>query len=272
MTIKRLLVHVDNAKACPERVRVAGEVARHFDAELIGAYVNRPFSYGYGDAAVFTPELIRHIEGEKKQLCDAAERCFNEVLVGSEFPTAWTIIGDSLTIGLSNAGRAMDLVVIGQHDPDDPYACPFGDIGELCVSAGRPLLVTPYINAPAKLATNIMLAWNGGREAARAAADALPFFQLADRVDVVRVAGRKSDPHDDRIIEYLNSHGINAELHHHANGGIDIGDQLLSSAASLSATMLVMGAYGHSRAREFVLGGATRTILSSMTVPVLLSH
>ena len=172
--------------------------------------------------------------------------------------------------------RYFDVVVLEQPNPEGPDTSEV--IEAVLFGSGRPVLIVPYINmlhVPPQLRT-VLVAWNEGRPAARAIADALPLLQMADRVEVVTVSD--TDPMGvrhasaDTMAQHLAQHGINTDVKTLARGTVDIGNTLVSYAADVSADLIVMGAYGHSRLREIVLGGTTRTILQSMTVPVLMAH
>ena len=169
--------------------------------------------------------------------------------------------------------RRFDLVVTGQTDPDRLNAEDLV-IESALFESGRPLVVVPYIQkGPLKL-DRIMVCWDGGRNAARAIGDALPFLKRGKAIEVVMVGdNRRADelPGAD-LGEHLARHGLKVEVKQLVADGIDIGNALLSYAADCGADFLVMGGYGHSRLREFVLGGTTRRILESMTVPILMAH
>jgi nucleotide-binding universal stress UspA family protein len=141
--------------------------------------------------------------------------------------------------------------------------------------SGRPIIIVPYIQkAPLKL-DRVMVCWDGGRQAARAAADAMPLLKRAGRVEVVIVAdesGKGDEIAGADMGQHLARHGLDVEVKRMVMGDIDVADVLLSHAADIAADLIVMGGYGHSRLREFVLGGVTRSILGSMTVPVFMSH
>jgi nucleotide-binding universal stress UspA family protein len=141
--------------------------------------------------------------------------------------------------------------------------------------SGQPLIMVPYIQkAPLKL-DRVMVCWDGGRAAARAIADAMPLLRRAGHVDVVIVTderGKRDQIEGADMGAHLARHGLNVEVTRTALGDIDVADVILSRAADMSTDFIVMGGYGHSRLREFVLGGVTRSILRSMTVPVLMSH
>ena len=141
------------------------------------------------------------------------------------------------------------------------------------LAAGRPVLVVPYIGARDTVGARIVVAWDGSREAARSIADALPFLTGAETVTLLMIdATNNPDIAPDDIRRYLARHTVDAELVATPSASLDVGDGLLSRVADLDADLLVMGAYGHSRLREFVMGGASRYIFQHMTVPVLMSH
>jgi nucleotide-binding universal stress UspA family protein len=170
--------------------------------------------------------------------------------------------------------RRFDLSIVGQPEPDKP------ELDRLVVEAalfetGRPVLVVPYIQRAGLELDHVMLCWDGSRSAARAAADAMPFILRAKAVEIVIVASEpaKSDelPGAD-MAHHLARHGARVELKRIVTSETDVASTILSHAADNSADFLVMGGYGHSRLREFILGGVTRGILASMTIPTLLSH
>jgi nucleotide-binding universal stress UspA family protein len=170
--------------------------------------------------------------------------------------------------------RRFDLSVVGQADPD--RVGPEELITEAALfESGRPVIVVPYIQKHAFSLDRVLVCWDGGRAAARAIGDAIPLLERAKDVHVLIASGERGKrdevPGAD-IGQHLARHGVKIEVHRAAAVGIDIADLILSYAADLSADFMVMGGYGHSRLREFMLGGVTRGILASMTVPALMSH
>ncbi len=145
------------------------------------------------------------------------------------------------------------------------------------MTSGRPVLVVPYIGPGKSVATHVLVGWNASREATRAVNDAIPLLQRAKKVTVLAVdpeggtEGHGEVPSAD-ISLHLARHGIKVEAAQTVTGDIDVGDALLSRASDLGADLIVVGAYGHSRMREFILGGVTRHLLQHMTVPILISH
>jgi nucleotide-binding universal stress UspA family protein len=170
--------------------------------------------------------------------------------------------------------RLFDLAIVSQANPDGSAV--EGMISESTLfGSGRPVIIVPYIQkAPLKL-DRVMVCWDDSRPAARAVADAMPFLEQAKQVEVVIVT---NEPRKNNEVEgvdvgqHLARHGVNVEVRRMPRGNIDVADALLSHAADSGVDFMVMGGYGHSRMREFVLGGVTRSVFHSATVPTLMSH
>jgi nucleotide-binding universal stress UspA family protein len=193
------------------------------------------------------------------------------------------VSAEPITLSASSAGagdqfariaRRFDLAIVPQAEPQRNEVEVL--IAESTLfQSGRPMIVVPYIQkAPLKL-DRVMVCWDGGRQAARAIADAMPLLEKAGKVDVVIVAnehGKEDEIEGADMGQHLARHGLEVDVKRIGGGNIDVADALLSHVADSSTDFIVMGGYGHSRLREFVLGGVTRSILRSMTAPVLLSH
>jgi nucleotide-binding universal stress UspA family protein len=203
------------------------------------------------------------------KLEEAARR--SGIAVESQLVTT-NLAGASDVFG--HVARRFDLSIVGQANPDA--------VGpqELIIEAalfrsGRPVLVVPYIQKTGLTLERALVCWDAGRHAARAIGDALPFLRRAKAVEVVTVATeplKRDDLPGADISRHLARHGLDIAFKRIVTGGTDVANTILSYAADVSADFIVMGGYGHSRLREFILGGATRGILSSMTVPALMSH
>jgi nucleotide-binding universal stress UspA family protein len=174
----------------------------------------------------------------------------------------------------STMARRFDLSVIAQSEPDK--VAPEELIAEGALfNSGGPVVVVPYIQKSSLKLDRVIVAWDASRNAARAVADAMPFLSKAKTIDVVIVAsgpGKSDEIPGADIGQHLARHGLTVEVKRVVATDTDVASTILSHAADSAADFLVMGGYGHSRLREFVLGGATRGILSSMTIPVLMSH
>ncbi len=173
----------------------------------------------------------------------------------------------------AQVARRFDISVVAQAQREQ------GATDELIIEgalfeSGRPVIVVPYIQKSGLTLERVLACWDGGRTAARAMADAMPFLERAKAVDLVIVAEeRKNDEITGvRMSEHLTRHGVAVSVKRIAKGDLAVQDVILSYAADSGADFMVMGGYGHSRLREFILGGVTRGILNSMTVPVLMSH
>lgn len=169
--------------------------------------------------------------------------------------------------------RRFDLAVVGQAQRDH-IASEDLTIEAALFESGRPVVVVPYIQKQGLKLDRVVACWDGGRMAARAIADAMPFLERAKAVDIVIVAEERKQQEiaGASMLAHLSRHGVPATARPTTRGAISIENVILSYAADNGADFLVMGGYGHSRLREFILGGVTRGILASMTVPVLMSH
>jgi nucleotide-binding universal stress UspA family protein len=170
--------------------------------------------------------------------------------------------------------RRFDLAVVGQMDPE--RTLPDDLLIEAALfESGRPLVVVPYIQKEGLKLDRVLVCWDGSRSAARAIADSLPFLKRGKLVEIVIVASKGGKPDELPGVdlgEHLARHDLNVEVKRLVAADIDVSNAVLSYAADCGADFIVMGGYGHSRLREFVLGGATRGILQTMTVPVLMAH
>ncbi len=279
MSYKTIVVQLDTSERAPSRLEYALRLAKQFGAHVNGVFSAftpdpRSFYVMAGSAEYFEA----HREFRRKRR-DALERTFQGELLRAGVSGQWIDHNEYPKEVMPRYARYADLVIAGQDDPNDPESFIADHFPEaLVLSAGRPVLFTPYVGVFPTLGENVMVAWNGSREATRAVHDALPLLQRAKRTTIVTLNGLKDEPHGSRIpgadiALVLARHGIRAEVAE--LDGIDdvpLGDMLLSRVSQLNADLVVMGAYGHSRWQELVMGGATRSMLQSMTVPVLMSH
>jgi nucleotide-binding universal stress UspA family protein len=216
---------------------------------------------------------------EEAQAAETAERIeatFKERLRIGHVEGDWRMTSGKLSEAAVLQARNADLVIVGQADPEHP---PTGGplVEDLLMTAGRPLLIIPYVGHFERLGATILVGWTNSREATRAVNDAIPLLAKAASVTVLsaRPSGRRPATHDAtgaEITRHLARHGIRAKAAQTVMTGGSASDVLLSYAADVSADLLVVGGYGHSRLRELVLGGVTRDLLHHMTLPVLMSH
>jgi nucleotide-binding universal stress UspA family protein len=275
--IKDLVVNLDIGKPQDPVASYAISIAEAFDAHLCAV----AFQY----EPVVAPSLMGGVSVEAIDAQWAAsERAANAAIAAFEAAAKRQGIAAehrSLKASLGGAGdlfgrlaRRFDLAVVGQAEPRHGAAQDLMIEGAL-VGSGGPVVVVPYIQKGGLKLDRVLICWDGSRPAARAIADAMPFLARAKAIDVVIVAsGReKSDeiPGVD-MGEHLARHGLAVEVKRIVSTDVDVPNTIMSRAADSSADFIVMGGFGHSRLREFILGGATRGILAAMTLPTLMSH
>ncbi len=276
MAIKDLVVHIDSSQAVEKRLEAAIGMAQVHDAHLTGLYVIPTTDFPAFMEVPSAFEAIEKVRQYRAQEAKTAQAAFEEATQRAGISAEWRCAEGQLTEKLGESARYADLVILGQHNPDTDDANQ-GLADRLVLEVGRPCLVIPYIGTQESLGRRVLVAWNARREAVRAVNDALPMLQAADRVVVLAVnpsygeAGEGDIPSAD-ICHHLTRHGVKAEAETTVAKEIDVGSLLLSHAATMGADMIVMGAYGHSRLREMVLGGVSRAMFQSMTVPVFMSH
>ncbi|MGH6900708.1 MAG: universal stress protein [Geminicoccaceae bacterium] len=279
MALKNLLVHVDDNKACAARVRAAIDLAIAHEAHLAGVYVISDPSPATFVGGYLPPETLDMLQRQLRERADAALARFTEVAKRNQisFETRTDgVLSTAMAEALATHARYADVVILGQADPADAEA-PRSLPEEVTLASGRPSLVIPYIGPAATLGQRVTVAWDASREAARVVNDALPLLERAQAVGVVTVNpsetpfGHGEQPGAD-IALHLARHGIKVDVQRIESRDVDVANIILSHIADQSSDLLVMGAYGHSRLRELVLGGVTRTILRDMTVPVLMAH
>ena len=285
MAFPTILVHVDDSASTAGRVRLAAQLSQRAHGHLVGAAptgVSR-FLYHSMPPEKDDPTLALHLDMLREQ-ARAALASFSAQCRQLELPSFDArVLDDDAGAGLSLLGRAADLVVIGQAAPDASALA--ADLpAHVITHAGRPVLLVPHASPPDTLGRRILVSWDGGREAARALQLALPLLKDADevRIAVFEVAGGSHTVDDAMAADprpWLARHGVQASLavsaveqHRMLNRRHEVGERLLAVAADAGADLLVMGAYGHSRFRESILGGVTRTVLEAMTLPVLMAH
>lgn len=279
METRDILVVIENAAAAPQRLAPAAAIATRFGARLTGFFASGyPIMASYGDVSGWSQLVDAYMEAQRREAA-AAGAAFRETLNRDKLQGEW-IFRETDETGSAIAEAALyDLVVVGQPNPDAGLT---GGIGlrpeEIVLSCGRPVLVVPYAGEFADVGRRVLVAWNGSREAARALHDAMFLLSGAEAMTVIEIdppAPGIAAPAVSaaQVAAALSRRGIVATSESETtSGNISVEDLLLSRAADLGADLLVMGAYGHSRMREMVLGGVSRGIFRHMTLPVLMAH
>jgi nucleotide-binding universal stress UspA family protein len=273
-----ILVVIENAAAVPQRLAPAAAIATRCGARLTGFFASGfPVTAAYGDVSGWEQLVDAYLEAQRREAA-AAGAAFRQALTRDKLADDW-IFRESDETGSAIAEAALyDFVVVGQPNPNAGLT---GAIGlrpeEIVLGCGRPVLVVPYAGEFPDVGREIVVAWNGRREATRALHDAMFLLPEAESVTLIEIdppaAGAEAPAASAaQVAAALTRRGIAAKAETETAGDIGVSDLLLSRAADLDADLIVMGAYGHSRMREFVLGGVSRDIFRHMTVPVLMSH
>ena len=252
-------------------------IAEAFDAHALGvAFAYDPVIPGSVMGGI-PPEFIESQRREASGFAQKTLAQFEQAAKRSGISYETMAANDSIAGAadrVTRLARRFDLAVVGQAEPDRLAAEEV--IAEAVLfGAGRPVVMVPFIEKSGLSLDHVMVCWDGSRAAARAIGDAMPFLKKAKQVEVVIVAndpGKKGEIPGADLGQHLARHDLKVDVKRLTAPDLDVTNTLLSYAADAGATFMVMGGYGHSRLREFVLGGATRGMLSSMTVPVLMSH
>jgi nucleotide-binding universal stress UspA family protein len=276
--MKDLIVKLDAEQHHHQSLDFAISVAETFNAHIAGvAFGSLAGLPDYSMVGV-PGDVIGQIMAESEKVAKGAIARFEAAAKRSELTSGSHLVVDreyGAAETFAGLARHFDLSVVGQSEDDGPD-------NDLMIEAalfntGRPVLVVPAIQKAGLRLDRVLCCWDGSKAAARAVNDAMPFLKRANTVEIFSVQNDKPRDavrvlHGTEIADHLARHDVKIELESTPAPDIDVGNAILSHAADVSADLIVMGGYGHSRFRELVLGGATREILQSMTVPVLMSH
>lgn len=278
MTYRSLLVLLDQDPLGAERTAHAVRLARELDCHLVGvaptSLVDLP---GSPEAAATLAELAARVWETLRAQAQQATEVFDAACRSAGLVSFESVVDeDDKAASLVHHAHCSDLTLLTQADPASPAHRATREVVEQVVlHSARPTLILPYAGRFAQIGRRALVAWDDSREAARALADALPLLR---RAEVVRVmtwnpaeAASTARARLDAVQRWLMWQGVAAEVQADTTP-VDIADTILSRAADLNADLLVMGAYGHARWAERMLGGATRGLLDAMTLPVLMSH
>jgi nucleotide-binding universal stress UspA family protein len=276
--IKTLLWHLDNHSSEGHRLPLLRELAGRLDAKLEAVYAVTPLTMQFPFAMSAESSAAGQLaacEAEVRKTASAAFEAACQAAGCTDLP--WQETEDDPVRAFRDRAWAADLLVLGQHDPktEDASGVPADFVASVLLATGKPALVLPYIEIAQPPGQTVLVAWKATRESARALAGALPLLQRARQVHVLSWDEADTPGVDATApaLRYLQRHGVAAQAHaQHSRPPRELGEALLSQAADLQADLLVMGCYGHGRAREWALGGVTRTVLQSMTLPVLMAH
>ncbi|WP_319530908.1 universal stress protein [uncultured Cohaesibacter sp.] len=258
-------------------VQIATEIASKLDAHLTGL---APLIEPIVPALMVQPVPDQFISDARNRSIEKARSSMERFSSytknsGIAFETRLLDITPGGLETFVNSTRLSDLIIIGQDNPDKPEPLRADLIEAALFDSGQPIMVVPFVGTEAFSAKKVMVAWDGSKTAARAIHAAMPILELAEAVQVVLVDGKKlhlpGDPGADLAV-YLSRHGVDVTIENISSDGEGVAAALLNHIESQKIELVVMGGYGHSRMREFIMGGATREMLESMTVPCIMAH
>jgi nucleotide-binding universal stress UspA family protein len=275
MNYKSMTVCLDNSAESSRRLDFALTLAAQNGAHLTGLHLTYLPNFYYDPYAQWAPMMVEWQNSAQKKR-DLVKENFRTVARNAGLNVNWVNEDSTAFRQIVAHGRTSDLIILGQRNPSDSET----DLGEnfperFILKLGRPVLLLPHEGVRPKAFGRIVIAWDGGREAARAMADAMPFLKKAQQVTILTIAekiDKKNDLPDVDIAAYLAKHDVIVEVDRNEDIDVTPADWLLYRAADIRADLIVMGAYGHSRFTELIMGGTTRAMLKKMTIPVLMSH
>jgi len=282
MTIKSILAPLTGAKPEKSVLNTALSIARRFDAHIDVLHIKSdprdaiPY-LGEGVSGSMIEEIMQRADTEIAEIQEKAHQAFDSWRTGADLPLAqsptdeascsWQIVTGVADQTTAVGGRYCDLVVVPGFDDSAENELQFEATVMEC---GRALVLAPP-KSPDSLGERIVIAWDGSAESARAVSAALPFLVAAESVTVLTVSESDKTGVDlDALARYLSWHGVQANTKTVDPGEQSVGEAIISATGD--ADLLVMGAYSHSRLREFVFGGATRHIMETAELPVLMAH
>ncbi|MBS0320568.1 MAG: universal stress protein [Proteobacteria bacterium] len=269
--VRSILLHADHAASMKGRIAAARALATRFDASVTAQYCVMSFAqlYPMVEAAAFPPATLADNDEERRK---AAFDVFTSA-VGSDPRITWSADRVDSVAAFARMTYYNDLTIFGQRDPRDPEAADVwpGLAADVVLRTGQRALILPWIDTPAPIGRRVLIAWNESAQAAHAVHAAMPWLTTAESV-MVASAGEDADVMLSGLQRWLAGHGIDSMARNLGPTDEAIGEQILSTAADHGSDLLVMGCYGRSRAREWMMGGASRSVMGSMTVPTLVAH
>lgn len=276
-SLAQLLVHLDASPQAVQRLEVACRLGQMHGAAVCALYAVTPHLV----ELPFSPEIGPSIAAALRDIDDAqragALAAFRQSPLAADVHATWAEVAEApVAASFSQQALYADLLLLGQRDSSQASSSGVpSDFVETVISvSGKPALILPYVGAAAEIGQNVLIAWKPTREAARAVSAAMPLLQRARSVQIIAWASEEEAVSGERLDlnTYLSRHGVAAIWHREGQEPQALGELLLSRACDLNADLLVMGCYGHTRAREWILGGTSRTVLHTMTLPVLMAH
>jgi nucleotide-binding universal stress UspA family protein len=273
--IKDIVAFTDARSESTRALELGVQLAEPWGAHLTGTFICSPLIVDAVLPGSVMAQLLDAYDADVRERERESRASFERITKRGTAPAEWRSVRHAFGEDLLVHTRYADLAIITRGDAEGRVAPPLGSPEKLVMGSGRPVIVVPPSELPARVGRRILVGWNASREAARACNDALPLLSRAEQV-CLAVVDPERDGHGPEagadIALHLSRHGVRVEVQRLASGGEDVGRVLLWKAASFEADLVVMGAYGHSRLAEFVFGGVTRTMLREAKLPILMSR
>lgn len=276
MSYKTILVHLNRASRAEAVLEPVVALARKTGAHVIGVYLQPRIQAAIAVDTLGNPNMLLDEIKLEQDNAETLAATFDRLTKGQTFTAEWRSMAAALPDFAGNIidqAITADLIVASQSDPDWDQSGQLDFAERLILESGRPVLAIPYVGHYPTIGQTVVIAWKPGRESSRAVFNAIPFMRHAKIVHILQIAEKRETirPATD-LAAVLSRHGVKAELQMSQAVDQSVGNELLSRIADLGTDLLVMGAYGHSRMREYVFGGATRDVIKTMTVPTVFSH
>lgn len=279
MSYKNILIHLDNSNGCRNRLEAAIALARDFDANLTGLFVVPNYIVPAYVEAQISVDLITDVTD--RALVRARETLteYEKLAKDAGVELRAQVFEGQLIPMLREHSKYADLLLLGQDDPADPDNTSYGLADALLFEGACPCLIVPHSGKLSPPGKRVLLTWNASRECAHALRAALPLLQNAETV--VTLSSEPNDasddladghPHAQALARFLESHGIVGVSSGISDPDANASDAIVDQAQEMNADTIVMGAYGHARLREIILGGVTRDLLKRAPVCLLLAH
>jgi nucleotide-binding universal stress UspA family protein len=276
MAYKTILLCLNEVKRAPELVAAGLALGKMFGAHISGLFVIPGIQVYPGVGYAALPDVIDSNQAYYRKNETAIRESFEKAMSVNGLSYDFHVVEASIpAIGndVAAQGRNADLLVVSATDRNAYDGVEIDFVERLVIAAGRPVLILPVAGNIKLDLNDIMIAWDGSREASRAAFDAAPFVTSARKTRLVSVdAHPRGEVRGATIAEALDRHGGKVELIQLSSDGLGTGEALLRAAKDHGSGLLVLGAYGHSRFTEFIFGGATRHVIRNLDRPVLMSH
>jgi nucleotide-binding universal stress UspA family protein len=271
--IKHIVAQVGGGAHDAAVLRLAATLAARFGAGLEAVFADAPPFVPASLDGMVAPQIIEAQQRVARERIAAAKKALAETEMPGGMAT-WTLVSGGVSDAVIARARYADLAVVPQPGPEESDAATdYDSPAEIVMGLGRPVVMVPYAGRFLDAGKRILAAWSGTRESARAFADALPFLTSAAEVTVLTVNPRGDAAALEADVKgWLTRHGVKGKTRIAHTKDLEVGEMLLSAAADTTADLIVMGAYGRSRLRELILGGATHSIFRHMTAPVLMAH